>query len=164
MLGSNKKSQSQSNQSAKGAPKSSGINSIVHGTQVEGNLISKSDIRIDGSLKGSLNCEGKVIIGPSGYIEGEIQCNNAVVEGKFEGILTVSDTLQVREKATITGDITTDKLIVQAGAVFNVTCRMGGQVLGDYKKRKKQKLELPTDDSKSGSSKEKELSIQFNDE
>jgi cytoskeletal protein CcmA (bactofilin family) len=160
MLGSSKKNQKQSIQNSRSAPKASGINSIVHGTTVEGSLTSKSDIRIDGVLKGALKCDGKVIIGPDGHIEGDITCNNAVVEGKFEGTIQVSDTLQVREKAVINGDISTDKLVVQAGAIFNVNCRMGGQMIGDYKK-KKQKLDLPSDDSKEAL-KEKELSIQFN--
>jgi cytoskeletal protein CcmA (bactofilin family) len=39
----------------------------------------------------------------------------------------------VKETATINGEIQTDKLIVQAGAVFNVKCQMGGQVISGFK-------------------------------
>ena len=70
----------------------------------------------------ALFCKAKVIIGPSGFVQGEIRCENAVIEGKFDGHLYVSGLLNIREKANIKGDVQTDKLIVQSGAIFNVSC------------------------------------------
>jgi len=64
-------------------------NTLTNGTSVEGKINANSDIRIDGTLKGSLSCKGRVIIGPQGYIEGDISCQNAIIEGKFSGELTV---------------------------------------------------------------------------
>jgi cytoskeletal protein CcmA (bactofilin family) len=66
-----------------------------------------------------------VIIGATGSIQGEVRCQNAVIEGKFDGILKVTDLLHVKETAKIQGTITTGKIIVQSGAVFNVNCQMG---------------------------------------
>jgi cytoskeletal protein CcmA (bactofilin family) len=103
------------------------LNTLVEGTIIEGQVTAKSDIRIDGMIRGNLNCDGKVIIGLTGFIEGQINCANAVIQGKFEGTLNVKELLNVRESAKITGEITTGKLIVEAGAVFNVTCKMGKQ-------------------------------------
>lgn len=101
------------------------LNSVVEGTVFEGDIKSDSDIRIDGKLIGSLDCAGKVIIGPKGAIDGDIRCNNALVEGSFSGLLSVQDTLTVNQSAKITGDINTEKLVVHSGAVFNVSCSMG---------------------------------------
>lgn len=101
------------------------LNSLVKGTIVEGTVKSESDIRVDGTIKGSLTCGAKLIIGPSGSVEGEVKCKNAVIEGKFDGNLSVAELLNVRETAKITGDVKTNKLIVQSGAVFNVACQMG---------------------------------------
>lgn len=103
---------------------SNALNSLVKGTFVEGNIAAESDIRVDGTIKGTLVCQAKVIIGPSGFIEGEIKCRNAVIEGKFYGKLRVDDMLSVKETAEIVGDVQTDKLSVQSGAIFNVTCSM----------------------------------------
>lgn len=102
-------------------------NSLVQGTNVEGTIHADKDIRIDGTLKGTLTCKGKVIIGPTGYITGDITCENAVIEGRFEGILMVGDVLHVKETAKIDGDVTTQKLVVQPGSIFNVKCKMGAQ-------------------------------------
>jgi cytoskeletal protein CcmA (bactofilin family) len=106
------------------APLSSGLNALVKGTSVEGTVKCESDIRIDGTITGDLICKAKVIVGPTGYIEGEITCQNAVVEGKIKGVLNVSDVLNIRETAEIDGTISTGKLIVQSGAKFNVACKM----------------------------------------
>lgn len=107
---------------------SSAINTLVVGTQIEGTIIAKSDIRIDGFIDGTLNCSGKLIIGPEGKVEGTANCQNAVIEGNFRGQLTVNDTLDVREGATVVGEIKTGKLLVQTGAIFNGNCDMGQKV------------------------------------
>lgn len=102
-------------------------NSLVQGTNVEGSIQADKDIRIDGTLRGTLQCKGKVIIGPTGHIIGDITCENAVIEGRFEGVLIVGDVLHVKETAKIEGDVSTQKLVVQPGSIFNVKCKMGAQ-------------------------------------
>ena len=133
-----KEKNTQNNIGASPAVSSGSINSLVSGTNVEGTIIANSDIRIDGSLKGKLDCSGRVIIGPDGSVDGEIKCQNAVIEGTFSGNITVTDLLNVRETANIQGDVVTSKLLVQPGAVYNVSCSMGGQKIkgfgGDGKK------------------------------
>ena len=103
------------------------INSLVLETTVEGTVNTNSDIRIDGTLIGNLNCNGKVIIGTQGRVEGEITCQNAVIEGIFKGKVTVGELMIVQESARIEGDVFTEKLQVEPGAIYNVKCVMGGQ-------------------------------------
>lgn len=112
--------------SSNGPSNPNALNSLVKGTVVEGKVVCESDIRIDGTLKGSLYCKSKVIIGPTGVIDGDIQCVNAVIEGRFHGNLKVDDTLTVKETAVIKGDVVTGKLSIVSGAIFDVTCKMSG--------------------------------------
>lgn len=100
-------------------------NSIVAGTKVEGNVAAGSDIRIDGELQGNLDCSGRVIVGPEGFIKGTVNCANGVIEGRITGKLICADQLNIRETATIEGEITTGKLNVQTGAVINGDISMG---------------------------------------
>jgi cytoskeletal protein CcmA (bactofilin family) len=100
------------------------LNAFVKGTAIEGNVRCESDLRIDGSIKGKLSCTAKIIIGPTGAVDGEIRCQNAVIEGRFKGIMHVSELLNVKETAEIDGEISTNKLLVQSGAKFNVACKM----------------------------------------
>ena len=101
------------------------FNSLVQGTSINGDIVADSDIRIDGTLRGTLECAAKVVIGPTGFIEGEIRCQNAVFEGRFKGDVYVENLLQIKEKAEVSGTIATSKILVQAGAIFNVSCKMG---------------------------------------
>lgn len=131
MFGSKKKESTANNTNNKGKmlPSSTpSINSLVEGTFVEGTIKSESDIRIDGSVKGTLNCKAKVIIGPTGMFNGEINCQNSMIEGTFQGHLNVKSHLQIQESAKIEGEINTDKLSVQPGAIFNVSCEMQNKV------------------------------------
>ena len=102
----------------------SALNSLVSGTSVEGTISADNDTRIDGYLKGILNCKGKVIIGPKGNIDGEIKAQNAVIEGQFRGSLFIEDLLHIKETAQVEGEINTDKLSVAPGARFNVLSKM----------------------------------------
>ena len=102
------------------------LNSLVQGTEVQGDLRSKSDIRIDGTLKGSLHCDAKLIIGATGKVEGKVVCKNAVVEGRFQGEIHVKELLTMKETANVQGDISYGKLVVQPGAVLIGDIRMGG--------------------------------------
>ena len=123
MFGSSKSTE-ESKKTSTPVPASGTLNALVKGTSVEGSLRCESDLRVDGTIKGKLICQAKVIIGPSGMVDGEIRCQNAVIEGRFKGMLYVSELLNVRETAEVEGEITTNKLLVQSGAKFNVTCHM----------------------------------------
>jgi len=125
MFGS-KKNKNTSTSTAGGATKSLALNTLVKGTIVDGNVQTESDIRIDGVLTGNLNCGAKVIIGPSGRVDGEINCQNAVIEGEVEGILMVAEILTLKETAIINGDASYDKLVVHQGAIINAAIRRNG--------------------------------------
>ena len=126
MFGSKKNTNQTSTSSSKtSSPTNSGaINSVVEGTRLEGKIDANNDFRIDGEVVGSLNCKGKVIIGPTGNFDGEVQCENAVIEGQFSGNIKVRQLLNVKISGKVTGDIDTNKLVVDSGAIFNVNCNM----------------------------------------
>jgi cytoskeletal protein CcmA (bactofilin family) len=117
-------------------------NSLVSGTKIEGKVFTETDIRIDGTVVGTIYSKGKVVVGASGVIEGDIECKNAVVEGKFSGNLVVAELLQVTENAVVEGDVSTGKLMVHSGSTFNVTCKMGAQRTKELRKEDKAPVEL----------------------
>lgn len=123
----NSKKKKETSQTLAPSSNTHSLNTLVKGTVVEGTVKSESDIRVDGTIKGALSCKAKVIIGPTGAVDGDIKCENAVIEGRFDGNLQVADLLNVRETAQVSGDVKTNKLIVQSGAIFNVSCKMGVQ-------------------------------------
>jgi cytoskeletal protein CcmA (bactofilin family) len=106
------------------------LNRLVEGTKVVGDLISESNIRIDGEVQGNVVTTSKVVIGENGYIKGNLTCQEADIEGKIDGKLMIEGLLILREQAKVNGDIYTAKLHVEEGAVFLGACKMtaaGGQ-------------------------------------
>ena len=91
------------------------INTIGAGTVVTGDVQSKGDIRVDGSLKGSLNTSGKVVLGKEGVIEGDVLCNSADISGTIKAKITVSQLLSLKATAKLNGDIITNKLSIEPG-------------------------------------------------
>lgn len=103
------------------------INSFANGTEIHGEIKSAGDIRIDGKLKGNVNIKGRLVIGTTGFVEGEITCGNCDVSGKISGTITVGELLSLKASANIQGDIITKKLSIEAGAIFTGTCKMNGK-------------------------------------
>ena len=102
------------------------LNRIVEGTKIIGDIISESNLRIDGEVKGNVSTSSKVVVGESGSINGNLTCLDADIEGKIEGKLKIDGLLILREQARIIGDIATAKLHMEEGALFEGECRMGG--------------------------------------
>jgi len=100
------------------------INLISNGTDITGDIKSNGDIRIDGTLTGNLNTKGKVVIGPTGKVTGEVICKNSEVSGIVEGKITVGQLLNLKASSKILGDIVTSKLSIEPGAKFSGTCKM----------------------------------------
>ena len=108
------------------APSTDAVNQIKAGTNITGDIISNGTIRIDGTLKGTLNVEGKVFIGQTGLIEGNINCSNCDIEGSVSGKIQVKSLLSLKSTAKIKGEIFTSKLAIEPGAVYTGTCNMDG--------------------------------------
>ena len=101
------------------------INLIGAGTSIEGEIKSNGDVRIDGTITGSVASKAKVVLGNTGNVEGDVHCQSADISGTIKGKLIVSEMLFLKSTAKITGDITTSKLVVEAGASFTGSCNMG---------------------------------------
>jgi cytoskeletal protein CcmA (bactofilin family) len=100
------------------------INLLSADTVVKGEIKVNGDFRLDGCFIGTINCKGKVVVGPTGNIEGEIICQNADFSGEVKATVKVSELLTLKETARYTGDMTTNKLSIEPGAKFSGNCIM----------------------------------------
>lgn len=123
------------------------INRICQSTEIVGNIVTPSDIRIDGLLTGNISAQGRIVIGVTGKIEGEVLCKNIDIWGTFEGKIVVSESLFLKGTGIIKGDIITNKLIVEPGAIFDGTCSMS-----NVTKEKEQEQEPEKEKTKSAKS------------
>ena len=100
------------------------ISRISAGTIIKGEILSPCDIRIDGTFEGKIQSKGRVVIGESAHIKGDIVCDNIDLWGKVEGNIYVKDTLSLMEGCSINGNLNVRRLAVELGSTFNGNCRM----------------------------------------
>ena len=100
-------------------------NIIANGTSIVGDIISEGDFRIEGSIKGKIVAKGRIVVGKTGFVEGEIKCSDADICGTVVGKLEVAGLTVLKATAKFDGDVVTKKISIEPGAVFSGTCSMG---------------------------------------
>lgn len=104
------------------------ITTISIGTVVKGDITSEGDFRIVGKLIGSIRSTGKVVIGQSGIVEGDVFCQNADFSGTVKGNVEAENLLLLKSTSSLSGNIKTSKLSIEAGALFSGNCLMNNAV------------------------------------
>lgn len=100
------------------------VSIIAAGMQVTGDVVSEGDIRIDGTVKGNVFCNSKVVIISTGKVIGDIQAINIDVHGFVEGNITAKELLSLKANCKIEGNLATEKLQIEPNATFNGHCTM----------------------------------------
>ena len=100
------------------------ISRISAGTIIKGEILSPYDIRIDGTFEGKVQTKGRVVVGETAQIKGDIICENIDLWGRVEGNLFVKDTLSLMEGCSVNGNLNIRRLSVELGSTFNGNCRM----------------------------------------
>lgn len=126
----------QNSSSSTTKPAGTSLNVISKGTRILGDVFCDGDVRIDGEVKGSIRAHAKVIVGNGGFVDGDVECVQAEVQGRVKGSLIVQDLLFLKGNAKMEGDVLTSHLEMEPSVKFNGKCTM------------KDKVELPSLSSK----------------
>ncbi len=121
-------SKSNPNMASKNEKTAAAVNAIGQGSKITGDITTEGDLRIDGSLTGTVNTKGLLVLGETGVIEGEVVCQNALIAGTVKAKIQVAELLSLKAKANLYGDIVTNKLSIEPGANFTGSCSMGASV------------------------------------
>jgi len=100
-------------------------NLVALGTVIVGNIGSQGNIRVEGTVEGSLDSQKRIIIGESAKVNGDVKAGDVEISGEINGDIYCSESLFLKKTALINGDIYTKKLIIENGAEFNGKCNMG---------------------------------------
>jgi cytoskeletal protein CcmA (bactofilin family) len=99
-------------------------NQINAGTEIVGNIRCNGNIRIDGNITGNIDCSGKVVIGKSSIIKGDVTGTNVDILGSVEGQVVASEKTSIRTGGKLLGNLQTGSLAIEAGCEFNGNCNM----------------------------------------
>ena len=89
------------------------LNIIANGTSITGDITSGGDFRIEGSVKGKIETKGRIVVGESGVVVGELACTNADIMGNVKGVLKVTNLTILKSTAVFEGDVDTKKIFWQ---------------------------------------------------
>jgi cytoskeletal protein CcmA (bactofilin family) len=94
-------------------------NSIGKSVKVVGQIYSKEDLYVDGTVEGTLEAsEHKLTIGPHGTIQASIKAREVLVLGTIQGNVEAFERLEIRKDAKLMGDIRTARIVIEDGAYF----------------------------------------------
>ena len=106
-------------------------NLLGTGTTIKGDIESNGDIRIDGHLIGSLKSNGKVVIGQTGVMEGDLNCKQAEISGVVKGNITTEELTALKSTSKVEVDLNTKQLLIEVGhqtTAHRSGCPVYGQV------------------------------------
>lgn len=86
------------------------------GFELTGDIISKSDIRADGILVGSIRTDKKVVVGEKASITGDIIASEISISGEVVGDLYITGETTVYATASVSGNIVTEEVHIHKGA------------------------------------------------
>jgi cytoskeletal protein CcmA (bactofilin family) len=98
---------------------------IAKGTVIEGKFACSENVRLDGSIHGEVQVDKRFVMGDSSYVLGNINALNASIKGRIKGDIRIKEALHLLDTAVIEGNITAKTIIVDEGAKYNGTCRIG---------------------------------------
>ena len=101
------------------------INSIIgEGTKFKGEFDLNGLLRIDGDFTGVIRTKGKVLIGKNGRAECTLHAGTVVVGGVIRGEIYSTEKVIILSTGLVLGAITTPRLIIEEGVIFNGSCKV----------------------------------------
>src|SRR6478672_3515921 len=87
--------------------------------RMEGKFDITDSIQIECEVGGELNVGGKLVIGEKGVVSANVQTVDAIIMGQYEGNMVATGNVEIAETGRVTGNITTDSLVISKGGFFN---------------------------------------------
>src|SRR5437762_9265018 len=87
--------------------------------RMEGKFDITDSIQIECEVGGEINVGGKLVIGEKGVVSANVQTVDAIIMGQYEGNMVATGNVEIAETGRVTGNITTDSLVISKGGFFN---------------------------------------------
>jgi len=94
-------------------------------SSVEGALAGHGSLRVDGSVSGTIEYAGDVMVGEEADVVAEIKARNVTIAGKVKGNIRCEGRLSLASSAHLTGDVNVGELLIEAGAHYRGKSNMG---------------------------------------
>ncbi|HEV2528720.1 MAG TPA: polymer-forming cytoskeletal protein [Thermomicrobiales bacterium] len=93
----------------------------------DGTYRSSRDLRIEGQVKGTIECRGTVHVAQGAQVDALVEAENIVVAGELSGEITCRGRLQLMPTGRLRGKVSTQTLVINEGAIYEGQLEMMSQ-------------------------------------
>jgi len=76
------------------------------------------DLRVEGQVKGTINCKGTLFVAQGATVDATIEAENITVAGELDGEINCHGRMQILESGKVRGKISTTTLVINEGAFY----------------------------------------------
>src|SRR5713101_2385031 len=100
--------------------------SLGPGLKIKGELIGDEDLKLEGKIEGAISLGGhRLSVGSTAHIHADIVAREVVVAGEVIGNVNAPDRIELKKGGSVVGDLTTNRLVIEDGAIFKGTIEIG---------------------------------------
>lgn len=97
------------------------------GLHIKGEISGNEDLKLDSKVEGLISIGGfRVIVGTNAQVTADIIAREAVISGEVSGDISARDRIEIQKSASVLGDLSTSRIIIEEGAYFKGTIEIGG--------------------------------------
>ena len=86
---------------------------------IKGELSGSEDLTIEGQVEGKIELRQNVLtIGPNAKIKAQVVARAVVVEGQVQGNIATSEKIEIKDKGSVEGDLSSPRVAIADGAHF----------------------------------------------
>jgi cytoskeletal protein CcmA (bactofilin family) len=85
---------------------------------ITGELQSKEDITIEGTIRGHIQTEADLFVDPEGTIEASVATRNIDVRGTVRGNVAAADRFEIHEGGSVEGDVQAPRVVLADGSKY----------------------------------------------
>jgi cytoskeletal protein CcmA (bactofilin family) len=87
---------------------------------IRGDLQGSEDLTIEGQVEGTIELKDNVLtIGPNGRIKAQVFAKTVIILGAVHGNVTAAEKVDIRDGASMDGDVVSPKVAIAEGAQFH---------------------------------------------
>jgi cytoskeletal protein CcmA (bactofilin family) len=98
---------------------------LQNGVRLKGEIEVDGDLRIEGTVEGTLNTRGVLMLGPKASVEGDIRGREVVIHGRLAGTIRADERIHLARGAKVKGDLYCRSLVIEEGVFFEGRSHMG---------------------------------------
>lgn len=102
------------------------ISYLGPGLQIKGEITGHEDLKLDSKVEGLVSIGGfRLTVGPGAHMVANIVAREAAISGEVNGDISACDRIEIKKSASIVGNLTTGKIMIEEGAYFKGYVEIG---------------------------------------